>query len=64
MLEKAAAIKRFEYSPLGNEVKTKTDIAKNNIQDQARFIDLIKKTILKNQQIKMKNIIFKLWQKV
>ena len=31
MLEKAAAIKRFEYSPLGNEVKTKTDIAKNNI---------------------------------
>ena len=60
MLEKAAAIKRFEYSPLGNEVKTKTDIAKNNIQDQARFIDLIKKTILKNQQIKMKNIIFKL----
>ena len=31
LLEKAAAIKRFEYSPLGSELKKQTDIAKINI---------------------------------
>ena len=29
MLEKAATIKRFEYSPLGKELKAQTDIAKD-----------------------------------
>ena len=28
LLEKAVTMKRFEYSPLGNELKTQTDIAK------------------------------------
>ena len=28
LLEKAATIKRFEYSPLGSELKRQTDIAK------------------------------------
>ena len=32
-LEKAATIKRFEYSPLGKGLKAQTDIAKNNIKD-------------------------------
>ena len=31
LLEKAAGIKRFEYSPLGSELKKQTDIAKINI---------------------------------
>ena len=29
LLEKAATIKRFEYSPLGKELKKQTDIAKD-----------------------------------
>ena len=33
MLEKAATIKRFEYSPLGRKVRKQTDIAK----DQYKF---------------------------
>ena len=28
LLEKAVTMKRFEYSPLGKELKTQTDIAK------------------------------------
>ena len=32
LLEKAATIKRFEYSPLGSDLKKQTDIAKNNIK--------------------------------
>ena len=32
MLEKAAALKRFEYSPLGKELKAQTDIAKKHYQ--------------------------------
>ena len=28
LLEKAVTMKRFEYSPLGNKLKTQTDIAK------------------------------------
>ena len=31
LLEKAAAIKRFEYSPLGKEFKAQTDIAKKTL---------------------------------
>ena len=30
LLEKVATIKRFEYSPLGSELKKQTEIAKNN----------------------------------
>ena len=32
MLEKAATIKRFEYSSLGKELKAQTDIAKKQYQ--------------------------------
>ena len=33
LLEKAATIKRFDYSPLGSELKKPTDIVKNSIKD-------------------------------
>ena len=33
LLEKAATMKRFEYSPLCKELKSQTDIAKNNIKN-------------------------------
>ena len=33
LLEKAATIKRFEYLPLGSELKKYTDIAKDNVKD-------------------------------
>ena len=33
LLEKAATMKRFEYSPLGKELKEQTDIARNNIKN-------------------------------
>ena len=39
LLEKAAIIKRFEYSPLGNELKKKTDIA----EKLCKWLDKIKK---------------------
>ena len=39
--EKVTTIKRFEYLPLDSELKNQTDIAKNNITDQTRFIGLI-----------------------
>ena len=32
LLEKAATIKRFEYLPLGSQLKKQTDIAKDNIR--------------------------------
>ena len=32
MLEKAATIKRFEYSPLGSELKKQTDLVKKQYQ--------------------------------
>ena len=32
LLEKAASIKRYKYSPLGSELKKQTDIAKNSIK--------------------------------
>ena len=33
LLEKAATIKRFDYAPLGSELKKQTDIVKNSIND-------------------------------
>ena len=33
LLEKAATIERFEFSPLGSELKKETGIKKNNIED-------------------------------
>ena len=46
LLEKAATVKRFEYSPLGKELKAKTDIAKKQYQksdDTYHFDKVIKK---------------------
>ena len=33
MLEKAAAMKRFQYSPLGKEVKKQTSVAEKQYQE-------------------------------
>ena len=47
LLEKAVTIKRFEYSPLGSELKKQTDIAKKSIKNWTsefkRFMNLIKR---------------------
>ena len=46
MLEKAAAMKRFEYYSLSNELKAQTDIAKKQYQkldDTYEFDKIIKK---------------------
>ena len=37
LLEKAATIKRFEYSVLGKELKAQTDIAKKQYQGLSKF---------------------------
>ena len=47
LLEKAATMKRFEYSPLGKELKAQTDMAKKQYQklgDTFEFDKIIKKT--------------------
>ena len=31
--EEAAAVKKFQYSPVGRELKKQTDIANNNMKD-------------------------------
>ena len=46
LLKKAAAIKRFEYSPLGKELKAQTDIPKKHYQkldNNFEFDKIIKK---------------------
>ena len=50
--EKAATIKKFQYSPVGRELKKQTDIANSNMKDQSKFINLIKNKVTK-QQIKI-----------
>ena len=37
LLEKAATTKRFEYSPLGKELKAQNDIAKKQYQGLNKF---------------------------
>ena len=49
MLEKAATIKRFEYLPLGKELKAQTDIAKKQYQKLDKIYEFDEK---KNQQLK------------
>ena len=41
LLEKAAKIKKCEYSPWGKQLKAQTDIAKNNIKPQIKSVKLI-----------------------
>ena len=43
LLEKAATMKWFEYSPLGKELKAQTDIAKSSIKNKTMLLSLIKK---------------------
>ena len=43
MLEKAAAIKRFEYSPLGKELKKQTSVAEKQYQKFNNDFESIKK---------------------
>ena len=46
MLEKTATIKRFEYLPLGNELKAQTDIVKKQFQKRDNifeFYEIFKK---------------------
>ena len=42
MVEKAATMKRFEYSPLEKELKVQTDIAKNQYQNLDHTFDFDK----------------------
>ena len=66
LLEKAATIKRFEYSPLGSELKKQTNIVKKNIKriskirqgvwiDEAINKNDRKPALTKNKQIKSNN---------
>ena len=43
LLEKAAIIKRFEYSPLSSELKKQTDIAEKQNQGLDKIYEFIKK---------------------
>ena len=43
MLEKAVALKRFEYSPLGNELKKPTSVAEKQYQGLNKFFKPDKK---------------------
>ena len=54
LLEKAATMKRFEYLPLGKELKAQTDIEKNQYQrlDNIFELSLIKSSKKKNQHVK------------
>ena len=42
LLEKASTMKRFEYSPLGKEIKIQTDMAKKEYGKLTIFLSLIK----------------------
>ena len=42
LLEKAATLKRFEYSQLSKEIKTQTDIAKEHYQRLDNIFELDK----------------------
>ena len=59
LLEKAATIKEFEYSPLGNELKKQIAISKKKKKKtisriKQGFMSLIKRIVLKIWQAKVK----------
>ena len=63
MLEKAATVKKFEYSPLGKELKARTNIAMKHFQkldDAYEFDKIIKIYLIKIYLIKIKiiNLLF------
>ena len=45
-------MKRFEYSPLGKELKVKTGIVKNQYKNQTILMSLVKKFKKKNEHLK------------
>ena len=60
LLEKAATMKRFEYSPLGKELKAQTDIAKKQYQkldDTDEFVRM-KKEIPTIEKYKRSNLTY------
>ena len=61
MLEKSATMKRFEYSPLGKELKAQTDIAKKQYQqldDTYKFDKILKKEKPKFKKYNRSNLIY------
>ena len=61
MLEKAATLKRFEYSPLGKELKAQTHFAKKPYQklnDTFGFDKIIKKEKPALQSYSKSNLIY------
>ena len=60
LLEKDATMKRFEYSPLGKELKAQTDIAKKQYQklDDTDELVRMKKEIPTIKTYKRSNLIY------
>ena len=61
MLQKAATMKAFEYSPLGKGLKGQTDIAKKQYQkldDTYEFDKVIKKEKTIFKKINISNLIY------
>ena len=52
LLEKDAALKRFEYSPLGKELKTQTSVAEKQYQKFNNTFESNKKEELKRSHAK------------
>ena len=52
LLEKAAAIKRFEYPPLGEELKAQTSSAERQYEKLEKFLILIKERKIKRSHAK------------
>ena len=53
LLEKTSTIKRFEYLPLGKEIKAQTDIAKKQYQKLDITFEFDNKLKKKNQHLKI-----------
>ena len=54
MLEKAVAIKRFEYTPLGKELKKQTSVSENQYQ---KFNNVFESNKKEENKIKTKNVV-------
>ena len=61
MIRKAAALRRFEYYPLGKELKAQTDIAKKQYQkldDTFEFDEITKKEKPTSKRYTRSNLIY------
>ena len=52
LLEKAVAIKRFEYYSLGKELEKQTSVVEKQYQNLTMVLSLIKQSKNKNQHLK------------